>query len=152
MNWDDVDHLAQWAAYECHRQQDVGPLGVADMLAATSYALTHVNHAHATPFNIQTLGFLVDPAKNTPGHWRHTEVTIRGNLLTRASLVPRRMENWVQAWNHDLMSADALYREFEEIHPFVDGNGRAGSILWNLKSGHLPVFRPHAPPNYWSLP
>ncbi len=30
------------------------------------------------------------------------------------------------------LSADILYKEFEKIHPFEDGNGRVGHLLWAL--------------------
>jgi len=49
-------------------------------------------------------------------------------------------------WN-DLEPLD-LYRQFEEIHPFQDGNGRLGKILLNWRAGTLPV--PFFPPlDFW---
>lgn len=40
-----------------------------------------------------------------------------------------------------------FYYEYENIHPFVDGNGRSGKILYNYLSGTLE--NPIMPPNFW---
>ena len=39
------------------------------------------------------------------------------------------------------------FRQFEEVHPFRDGNGRTGQVLYNLLCGTLD--KPDFAPDFW---
>jgi hypothetical protein len=101
------------------------------------------------------LGRLVEPAKNIEGlrrvgvrvgydvkmDWRNVELALT-RLVEKAEFSSRNDER-----------ADEWYRQYEEIHPFVDGNGRTGSLLYCWLRGLLldPVHPPDwdDPAAYW---
>lgn len=141
-----------WAAEECERQRS-GEMSVYHLLYALAFQRLSVVKTPSVR-DIAILGHLVEPDKNpypTPGEtegiWRDVGVTIGGVIpLPKPELLDRLMVNLVEAWGS--IDSDEWYREFEEIHPFVDGNGRVGSILWNLHRATL--HGPVAPPDFWS--
>lgn len=84
------------------------------------------------------------------GVYRHVPVMIMGSehIPPQPYLVPKLMEELVINYNASLadtdviLAASELHLKFENIHPFIDGNGRTGRLLLNfelMKSGLLPV-------------
>ena len=61
------------------------------------------------------------------------------------------MEVFSRAYAEGELDAISLYREFEEIHPFEDGNGRVGDLLWKIaitrETGNWPE---EIPPDIFS--
>jgi Fic family protein len=92
---------------------------------------------------------LIDDAKNR-GAYRMVDVAIAGSPCKPPPhyLIHERVEELLRAYEiikrgaHIISAATEFHLRFEEIHPFIDGNGRTGRLILNLelmKAGFLPV-------------
>jgi Fic/DOC family len=147
--------IVNWAARECERQGS-GEMSVYHMCNAWYYTTGRYDRPIFMD-DILILGKLVEPVKNANG-FRNTPVTAGGNVMLAPRLIkdvlfkitehqPRIGEREIVREGTHINLADEWYRQFEEIHPFIDGNGRTGNILWNWLMGTL--HEPKDPPNFW---
>ncbi len=91
------------------------------------------------------LGQLVEREKNWNG-WRQINVRVGMRRCPDFEKVPDLL--FTLFAKRETLSPLEFYREFEMIHPFVDGNGRVGKILLNWLSGKL--LNPEFPPDdFW---
>ena len=117
------------------------------MLNAWAIALRELRDSMAPDVDtIRRLGAWVEFEKNSNG-FRRSGVRVGTTVVNVApdEIVPR-LERLLSMWS--AMEPLELYREFELIHPFIDGNGRVGKILLNWRNGTLltPVFPPQ---DFW---
>jgi hypothetical protein len=129
-----------WCAAECARQQS-GEMSVYDMVNAYEFArLASKRMGRPNLYEIMRLGELVEPEKNANG-FRQTPVMIGWDQIPVVDF-QRSLNALFEAWHNT--RPETVYREFQIVHPLVDGNGRVGSILYNWRAGTLewPVSPP----------
>lgn len=96
-----------------------------------------------TPDLIERWGQLIEPGKNAAG-FRSVPVFVGTLEKLNYRQIDRALYSLCDALRREDLSAFDAYREFEEIHPFIDGNGRTGKIILNWVNGTLiePIFPP----------
>ena len=74
---------------------------------------------------------------NERGYWRRVAVYIGGRAGANYLKVPELMDEWVTQTNALLTGEikkdtyKTLHIKYENIHPFIDGNGRTGRMFMN---------------------
>lgn len=91
--------------------------------------------------DVINLAEIIEPGLNEHGV-RTVGVRVGGRICPAPDEVMPRLERlWAEG---NLLTPVEFYKEFELIHPFCDGNGRAGKILLNWLNNTLldPIFPP----------
>jgi len=87
----------------------------------------------------------IEPEKNAQGY-RRCNVTVGGRECPRWDEVPQLM--WELMNKITTITPEEFYKAFLLIHPFRDGNGRTGKVLYSWLKGELHA--PTMPPNFFN--
>ena len=143
-----IEYCAEEVSRQGHNIKDLdGIQRVSWMLAGWSYALR--NQSRSFHFDdIVFLGKAIEPNKNQGG-LRKCGVRVGSRICPDWENVPELLHRLLKYGTE--LSPLEFYKEFELIHPFVDGNGRTGKVLLNWRNGSLldPIFPPN---DLWGYP
>ena len=93
---------------------------------------------------IERIGELVEQEKNSGG-FRKVPVWVGGHEGILAEQISSALTVLIE--HKSEITPEEFYKQFLEIHPFIDGNGRAAKILYAWLRDELDD--PRLPPNFW---
>lgn len=137
-----VEVITSVAIGECRRQQ-TDFRGLVNLLSAYEVA-EFSSRALPTEGSILRIAQLIEPTCNENGY-RRTPVTFaNGGWAASWHVIPDAMDTLMDHLFHVETSEDIheWTRQFLQIHPFIDGNGRTAWILFNWLRGSLLQPRP----------
>lgn len=146
----EMNRLVAWAAHECMLQQ-VGPKKVGYLIEAYVY-LNEQDYYHIPIEVVLKLGNLVEPGVNSPLRWRQVNITVGNSVPPDWHEVPRLMDQLFDPDVQDTLTPTEFFKEFEEIHPFEDGNGRVGALIYNFLNDTYHPGGIEFPPNVFGDP
>lgn len=139
--------FVRFSSIECKMQMS-GELSVMRMVDAFVYA--HENKDRwPTVADVLEIGRLIEPYDNVNG-FRRCSVRIGSDILADWEEIPRRMVSLQEAIRYPYTTPDEWFYAYERCHPFIDGNGRSGAVIYSWLSGTLED--PDWPPNFFNDP
>ena len=147
---EEASRVGAFVTVETLRQYD-GPYDVGFMLHAWMSAVH--DRENGIPLSLPMIiswAKMIDPQANREIATFRTGPIFIGWEERPAVNLDRQMKHWLGAVEDGYYEeADYAYKAFEEIHPFWDGNGRTGKIIFNWLNDTLKA--PTWPINFWGI-
>lgn len=137
----------------CEMQNATTPGDFIGMARAYEWAIWRI-YAERRPLTIHILSDLITYIREAP--WvnfrSQPAVFANGRIIDLCGddAIKRQLNLLFDAWNDGGINPTELYWRFEEIHPWDDGNGRVGSLLYNLAAETIGFPEHPSPDPIWS--